>query len=333
MKTLSITLFMLCTTFVVLSQDLHSSQEYALAPVFHPAATGRFDGFYRIGAAYRDQWRTVPAAFQTLSVFTDMTFPVNPRKGASHFGLGVVATGDQAGDGRLRTTEVGFQAAFHQQLSRGGKTMLSAGFGSALGSKRVDVNRLVFNNQWTETGFDPTLPNGESFSGLREGYLDLQAGLSLFTRTSLNDYLYIDASLHHLNQPRISFLDAQQPLGLRPVLAVGGRFGLRGTTAVLPRVQFSTEQNARQITGGANFSWGLDYTADGNQIIGGLWYRYGDAVIVNAGARLNDVQVILSYDLNASGLTPASSGYGAVELSLVYVGRRKDRKLDCPNNF
>jgi type IX secretion system PorP/SprF family membrane protein len=262
-----------------------------------------------------------------------MTFPVNPRKGASHFGVGLVATGDQAGDGRLRTTEVGVQSAFHQQLSRGGKSMLSAGFAASVGSKSVDADRLIFNNQWTETGFDPTLPNGESFSGLREGYLDLSAGLGFFARTSLHNYVFLDASLHHLNQPRISFLDARQALGLRPVLAAGGRFSLRGTTAVLPRVQFSSEQNARQLIAGANFSWGLDYTWDGNQLIGGLWYRYGDAVIVNVGTRLNDLQLMLSYDLNASGLTPASNGYGAVEFSLVYVGRKKDRKLECPNNF
>ena len=324
-------LCLFCQT--VLAQDIHSSQEYALSPVYHPSSTGRFNGFYRVGAAYRDQWRTVPASFQTLSVFADMTFPVNPRKGASHFGLGILTTGDQAGDGRLTTTEFGIQSAYHQQLSKGGKSMLSAGFGLSLGNKRVDANRLIFNNQWNGEGFDPTLGSGENFSGLRENYLDMQAGLGLYTRTSIHNYIYFDASLHHLNRARISFLDAQQPLGFRPIVAAGGRFGLRGTTAILPRVQFSSEQNARQITAGANFSWGLDYTSDGDQIIAGMWYRYGDAIMVNAVARFSDLQIILSYDLNASGLTPASNGYGATEISIIYVGKRKDRRLDCPNNF
>lgn len=315
------------------SQDLHSSQEYAAAPLFHPAATGRFDGFYRIGAVYRDQWRTVPASFQTLGVFGDMNFPLKPKRNANRFGIGILLSGDQAGDGRLRTTEFGLQSAYHQQLSRGGRTMLSVGAGINVGSKRVDIQRLIFNNQWNGESFDPLLSNGENFSGLRATYLDAQAGLALFTRTNLHDYLYFDASLHHLNQAQVSFLDASEALGLRPVVAVGGRFGLRGTTAILPRAQFSTEKNARQVVVGTNLSWGLDYQTDGDQLIAGIWYRYTDAVIVNVGARLGDVQVILSYDLNASGLTPASNGYGAAEISLVYVGRRKDRRLDCPNNF
>ncbi len=324
----------LCSFVSLNAQDIHSSQEFAIAPVYHPASTGRFDGFYRLGAAYRDQWRTIPANFQTFSFFGDMSFPTSKKRNPSgHFGLGVLLTADQAGDGNLSTTEIGLQSAYHQQLSRGGNVLLSAGAGLSLGNKSVEAGRLIFNNQWTESGFDPLLSNGENFASLSTRYLDVQAGLGLFVRTSLHNYVFMDASLHHINRAQISFFNADQALDFRPIASLGGRFGLRGSTAILPRIQFSTEQNARQITAGANLSWGLDYQVDGNQIIGGLWYRYGDAVVLNAGARLNDMQFIISYDLNASSLSPASRGYGAVELSLIYVGKRKDRSLQCPVNF
>ncbi len=328
-----LTLLLLVLPAALAAQDLHSSQEYALAPLWHPAATGRFDGLYRVGAGYRDQWRSIPASFQTLFVSADVALRNKNRRSQHHFGLGLIASGDQAGDGRLSTTEAGLQVAYHQPLARNGKVLLSAGFGASGGNKSVDVARLVFNNQWTETGFDPSLPNGESPDNWSTAYLDLQAGAGLFARTSLHNYLFADASLHHINRARISFFDGGQALGLRPLLTVGGRFGLRGTTAVLPRLQFSTERNARQLLGGTNIAWGLDYKPDGDQIIAGLWYRYGDAVILNAGARLGDLQFIISYDLNASRLTPASGGYGAAELTLVYTGRGKDRRLECPNNF
>ena len=142
------------------------------------------------------------------------------------------------------------------------------------------------------------------------------------------------SSMNAIEQYReFVFFPPTDPNLYDPIVAAGGRFGLRGTTAILPRVQFSSKQNARQITAGANFSWGLDYTSDGDQIIAGMWYRYGDAIMVNAGARFSDLQIILSYDLNASGLTPASNGYGATEISIIYLGKRKDRRLDCPNNF
>jgi type IX secretion system PorP/SprF family membrane protein len=317
------------------AQDLHSAQEYALAPLFYPSATGRFDGLYRVGVGYRDQWASVPVPFRTLMAFNDWNLPLGqgPNRGNGRFGLGLQLSGDRAGDGRLATNEGGLTVAYHQRLSRDGGTLLSAGAGLNLGGRSIDVTRLVFDNQFTESGFDPNLPNGEPALMPNDRYWDAQAGLGLFVRTSRLDYVFVDAALHHLNRPAVSLLQADERLGFRPVAAAGARFGLRGTRALLPRVQFSTARNARLIVLGANLSFGLDYRPDADQFIAGLWYRYGDAAIVNAGMQVGGWQFMAGYEVNASKLTPATGGNGAFELSMVWIGRGPEKRLDCPRNF
>jgi type IX secretion system PorP/SprF family membrane protein len=317
------------------AQDLHSAQEYALAPIWYPATTGRFDGLYRIGLGYRDQWRSVPVPFQTLVLYNDWTLPLGkgPQRGNSRFGFGWQVTGDRAGDGRLQTTEYGAQVAYHQALSREGKSFISAGVGVNGGQKRLDLDRLIFDSQWTELGFDPSLPNNEPNLQAQTGYLDVQAGLGLFVRTSRFNYVYADAALHHINRPTVSLMGQQESLGFRPLAAVGARFALKGTRALLPRVQFSTQREARLITAGANLAFGLDYRPDADQFIAGLWYRYGDAAIVNAGVKLGDWQFMASYGITASPVTRATNGNGAFEVTMIWVGQRPNRSLDCPSAF
>lgn len=325
----AILIFLSSTAF---SQDVHTSQSFALSPVFNPAANGQFDGLYRAGIAYRDQWRTVTVPFRTITFFTDFRIPTHKTQ-PNAFGAGFYLTADQAGDANLNTTEAGLQLAYHQSLSYEGNVVASVGFGAAYGSKRIDIPRLIFNNQWNGDFFDPSAPSSEPFAGDNTGYFDMQGGLRIFAKTGISNYLFAEAALHHINRPQVSFFGEDSRLGFRPYAGLGARFGLRNTIAIHPRLLFSTEQNAREIVAGANFSVGLDYQTGGDKLIAGLWYRYADAVTVVAGIEYNSMQFLASYDANASKLIRASSGHGAFELSLIYVGKSKKNPLGCPTNF
>ena len=55
-----IQLAVLMTVFsatIALAQDRHFSQFYSSPLTLNPALTGAFDGKYRVGTNYRDQWR------------------------------------------------------------------------------------------------------------------------------------------------------------------------------------------------------------------------------------------------------------------------------------
>ncbi|MFT7589386.1 MAG: type IX secretion system PorP/SprF family membrane protein, partial [Limisphaerales bacterium] len=133
-----ILILLLSAAQLLQAQDVHTSQSFALTPLFNPAATGQFDGLYRIGIAYRDQWRTVTVPYRTLSFFADFNIPTH-KKLPNSFGAGFYFNTDQAGDANLNTTEAGLQLAYHQSLSREGNIIASVGFGFAYGQKRVDI--------------------------------------------------------------------------------------------------------------------------------------------------------------------------------------------------
>ena len=57
-------------------RDIHYSQYYASPLTLNPALTGKFNGYYRATAIYRDQWRNVnggEAVFMTPSASIDFS--------------------------------------------------------------------------------------------------------------------------------------------------------------------------------------------------------------------------------------------------------------------
>ena len=55
---------------------------------------------------------------------------------------------------------------------------------------------------------------------------------------------------------------------------------------------------------------------------GGLYYRWGDALIVCGTVQWENIRLGLSYDLNFSSLTVASHGRGGFEVSLYYIFKK-----------
>ena len=79
-------------------QDIHWSQFNDNQLFQNPGNAGHFDGDYRFIGNYRDQWRSVSVPFTTFAVSADAN-----RK---NIGFGLQIFNDQAGDGKLSTTEV-----------------------------------------------------------------------------------------------------------------------------------------------------------------------------------------------------------------------------------
>ena len=96
--------------------------QYFNAPVrLNPAMTGVFNGSYRVGVNYRDQWSSVVGgdnAFRTYAVGADMNTFVMKNDFA---GLGIYALRDQAGSGKYTHTNVMLSGAYIKQLSGKGR--------------------------------------------------------------------------------------------------------------------------------------------------------------------------------------------------------------------
>lgn len=217
----------------------------------------------------------------------------------------------------------------------GYNSLLSGGFGLAYVNKRVDVNKLTFDNQWNGKFFDVTIPSNEPFTNTSVSYLDLQMGLNYAYFASDNFYFNAGVSIMHINTPRESFFDptvSNATLSRRYTGFVNASIKLQDLWIVNPNVYVSKMGTAWEAVLGFNANRNL--SGDGEkQMVFGLYYRNNDAIIPMLGYEVNDLKVIASYDATISSLRNLNGGRGAYEISLIKSGvfnSSAGRSVKCP---
>lgn len=303
----------------LLAQDLHFSQFFHSPLTTNPANTGFIpDADFRLGAHYRSQWTQVPVPYKTISIYGDAQV-FRDRLETGWLGLGGVILQDKAGTGALTSTKIYGSAAYHQMLGNTG--LLSAGFNVGFSAKRVDFTKLTFDNQWTGKFFDVTLPSGEVFNTNQVSYLDMQAGINYAWFPTDNLYVHGGASIHHLNQPRESFFNAtpnyDNRLSPRYIGFVDAVIKLNDQWIISPSAYFSMQAKSTNMMVGMHANFNL--SGDGEQqLLGGLYYRPGDAIIPMIGYQWKNFMFMFSYD--ATSMSKFNNVAGANELYLQYKG-------------
>ena len=95
-----ITIFLLCTAYVIQAQDIHFSQFYASPLTLNPAATGDFKGDWRINNIYRKQWNAISPGYMTNALGFDMPVYLAGEK----FSGGINLVIDKSGPGEMFAT-------------------------------------------------------------------------------------------------------------------------------------------------------------------------------------------------------------------------------------
>jgi type IX secretion system PorP/SprF family membrane protein len=303
------------------AQDLHFSQFFNSPLTTNPANTGFIpDADYRIGANYRSQWTSIPVPFKTMSIWGDAQV-FRDRFETGWIGLGGVILRDVAGSGNLTSTKIYGSAAYHQMLGNTG--LLSAGFNIGVASKRIDVTRFTFDNQWNGKFFDIVAPSGEAFAANSISYLDVQLGLNYAYFPTDNIYMHAGVSIHHVNRPRETFFsekpDYDNRLAMRYIAFIDGVIKLNDQFILTPAAYFSTQAKATELALGLHANYNL--TGDGEQqLIAGMYYRAGDAFIPMVGYQWKNLRFMFSYDATTSALGNYNNHYGATEFSMLYSG-------------
>jgi type IX secretion system PorP/SprF family membrane protein len=319
--------FMLTVSLCLPAQDLHFSQFMNSPLTTNPANTGFIpDADYRIGGNYRSQWTNLPAPFITGSLFADAQVFRN-RLSNGWMGIGMVILHDLAGRGQLRSDKQYVSIAYHQML--GFSSLLSGGFNLGLASKRIDINKYIFDNQWNGRFFDAKIPNGESaFRTNNISYFDMQAGLNYAYFPSENAYFNMGVSVHHLNRPKESFLGDDNEVPERFIGFLNGSFKLNEMWIVNPNAYYSMQAKAYEMVFGMNAAHNV--LGNGNFILlGGAYYRWNDALIAMIGFEKGKIRFTFTYDATTSLLSSYNNGRGAYEFSLIKHGfyNRLDKKL------
>jgi type IX secretion system PorP/SprF family membrane protein len=303
------------------AQDLHFSQYFNAPLLVNPANTGFNPDFdYRVGGNYRKQWATIVSnPYKTMSLWGDVQL-FNDRFDNAWVGVGAALMKDAAGSGNLSATKAYASVAYHQVV--GLNSLVSLGFNAGYVTKSVDFTKLTFDNQWNGKFFDVIAPSGEAFSTNRQSYLDLQVGLNYALFPSDNAYVNIGVSALHINKPSESFFASSGYSTVVPArftVFLNGVFKLNDRWIVSPNAYISQMAKANEYVVGGLVNYNL--SGDGNtQLLGGLYYRVGDAVAPTVGFQLNDLKLTVNYDATMGDLGKYNSTRGAYELSIVKTG-------------
>ena len=316
------------------AQDPNFSQFFASPLTLNPALTGKFDGLYRIAGNYRNQWPTFDNAFTTATASFDMSIMRNRLPDIDRMGIGFMGFTDRSGNGVLLNNYASLAVSYHKGLDEDGFHQLGLGFQGSFVNKRLDVTKVVFEDQLTPFGF--TRVTSEVFlnNQVNLKYIDLNAGILYNGSTNGYNNFYLGASMYHINRPKETFKGGQYYLPGRVTLQAGGRIPIGPYNYLHFAANHSFQANANNTMVGGAYSYNLN--ADESNpvyIFFGGWFRFGDAIIPYLGLEFGEFQFGATYDVNTSSLKPGSNSRGGTEISLIYIKKPADpnlKNLNCP---
>lgn len=334
-------LFLLVFTQSLTAQDQHFTQFYASPLMLNPGLTGAFEGRYRVGTIYRDQWRKVlDNPIQTFAVAADLRFDApGKRVYDDAFGLGIMFFNDKVSVVDFSTTQIALSLAYHKSLGADNRQFLSLGIQGGLTQRNVNYESLEFQDEFDgTTGY--TLPTGEVLPENNFAYPDFNVGLNYSARFGRYGALFAGVAMHHVLEPEVSFYGKGVPgekLYRKLSAQLSANIPVGNTrTSFLPRVLFAKQGPHMQINAGANFRTAIGKYGTTALHVGG-WLRpvrtessFGlDAVVALVGIEFNNILFGLSYDLNPKALS-VGQRQGAFEISIAYLGEYQNEEILCP---
>ncbi len=307
----------------VVAQDLHFSQIMETPLLRNPALAGLFTGDVRVQSVHRNQWNSVTTPYQTSSINAETKLPVGPNT-HDYFTVGAQIMYDKAGTTNFKSVHTLPTINYHKSISAEKNKYISVGFMGGYVSRNIERSKITTNNQWGSGGFDPNLPDGETFANPGYKYWDLTSGLSFNSNIGETDEnnFYIGAAVHHINNPKVGFYDASKtPLGRKYVASAGLRYHFGEDSYFTIQADHSKQSANSETMIGVLYSKNLVNEISELQyaIHAGMYFRYKDAIIPVVKLDYNPISISFSYDVNISTLRPASHGKGGFELSLSYL--------------
>lgn len=325
------------------AQDIHFTLHRMTPVAFNPASSGGFYGSYRISGLYRDQYRSVAgnAGYKTPTFSVDAPV-LRGFKKTDWLGVGIFFYSDRSGTGNLTQSSFKISAAYHLALNKKGTSTLAIGYQTGSVQREIkDPFQLIFEDQYLSQVPGSELPQTmEQLEMDKKGFLDHVGGLKFTSKYNKTDEFYIGLSAGKFGQPDWS------------LVAQGGQYRVDprayaeiGMTSVLSsKWRFSPNITYQKIMGNpANTLviqgiMDLNYNPEKEIVLrGGLGYRsganIGDAIQLMLGADIQDIRVMLGYDINISSLSSASGSFGAFELAAQYIGKIYKRPNPDPIIF
>jgi type IX secretion system PorP/SprF family membrane protein len=329
-KILVFTTGALCLVSGSLAQDIHFSQFFQAPLLRNPSLAGIYSGDIRLQAVYRSQWNSVTNAYKTASLEAEYKMPVGRMNDYLTAGLQLLY--DKAGTISWTSTHFLPAINYHKSLSQEKNSYLSLGFMGGFIQQSFDRSKMITNNQY-DNGTD-----GENIPSSQYDYLDGSVGMSYNANLNENpdNNYFLAVAYHHFNRPKISFFnDPGIELAPKWVFSAGIRFGVTDMSYLTIQADHSQQGKFEETVAGAMYGFKLgDPDQPHYTIHAGGFLRWNDALIPAIKLDYTPFSVTFSYDVNISKLKPSSYGRGGFELSVAYLGWRKNNSsmeaLRCP---
>jgi len=167
--------FLCLVTLCCSAQDPKFSQYFAAPLSLNPAFTGFFDGEYRLAVNTRQQWGNLGDPYNTYSVSGDVKLVEDENFTNSVFSLGLSGLFDESFNKALKSQYISASMSYYQYLDVDHRFKFGLAPQVSYVSRFLDYNKLTFASQYTDGGFDNSLPN----------YLDLKT-IKPLTSTSIS---------------------------------------------------------------------------------------------------------------------------------------------------
>ncbi len=327
MKRWIVIALMIGISSAALGQDPQFSQFYSSPLHLGPSFAGA-SGKTRISLNYRDQWPKLPGVFVTYA------FAADHYAKSLNSGFGLSFMNDQAGNGKISTTNVAANYSYNVKLNE--RWNFRPGIKFFYHQYHIDYSKVVFNDQ---LGFDYVNPS--SVEGLpqdsRFSYYDFGSSIMFY-----NSRYWIGGMVDHLIKASPSFQDNPNYKPLKYSLFGGTQIPLESLHykqdlhSLYAAFHFKSQRNVSQMDIGAYYQK--------EHFLVGLWYRgipmiseaHGsDAIILMMGYRDDNFSVGYSYDATISRLITNTGGAHEISFTYTFSGSdvfniREYEPLPCP---
>ena len=299
--TIRLIFILFCLFNTAIAQDFNYSQLSKSQALVNPALINRNVNDYEIQIHRRSQWYTVTRPFNTI------VFSYTQKQALKNTSLGLNIINDIAGDSRFSTDGVYLALANNIKIN---EDNLSLGIQGSMFQKSLNYDELFFLEE-------------ESFYNNTISFFDMNIGAAFMTSNFI-----ASASIYHLNKPNQTFSSTkQEKLEHKHVIYFSYIEPYNSKLILYPELYYFQQQENRSFVLGTNISYKINNT----DLKLGVYNRYGDAFFVNLGIIKDNLELLISYDVNTSSLYAASNRVGAFEFSITY-GWNKKKLLDPKKN-
>jgi len=327
-RSLLIAIFCL-TTLYCRAQDPKFSQYFAAPLTLNPAYTGFFDGEYRVSMNMRQQWGNLGDAYNTYSVSGDVKLVEDENFTNSFFSLGLSGLFDESFSGALKSQYISASMSYYQYLDTEHRFKFGLAPQVSYVSRFLDYNKLTFASQYSEGGFNTTLPNFLDLKNDKTSYFDLNIGINFaanFDRLSLA----LGYAHYHLTKPQETLLNnSSEFVAPRQTLNMGLVYLMNNYVDLNVTGVYNVQKNNNDTILGAVLGFKPNDETR-MKLTFGMWFKFNEASFFPyLGVSLGNISAGLNYTVYGNKLLSATPR--TYELSFIYRHNNfKGFRVPCP---